>query len=475
MILYRLDGIVERAAPDRRRSPRFERGHRVHRHRTHRRRRAPCRSASLVRARRAHAARAAGVGRQHGAELRAARDLERAAARPGRSCSGSSTPTRSCSPACSSSMGSLGDRIGRRRLLLIGSIGFGVVSVAAAFAPSAELADRGSRAALGFFGAMLMPSTLSLLRSIFVDRDQRRLAIADLGQPGSPPAARSGRSSVGSCSSTSAWGSVFLLAVPVLLPLARPRARSSSRSRRDPNPGRIDVAEHPARRSLTMVPLVFASSTLAEAGFDAARGRRDRRRRGRGVLFVRRQLRREHPDARHERCSGAASFSGAVVVNLLSVIALVGLLFFVSQHLQLVLGPAAARRRARPGARPHRDDRRRPRGRADRPSGSGRASWSPIGARASRPSATRSIATHRRETPRRSSIGARVRRCSGSASARPRRSRTSSSSRACRRRRPARRPASPRPPTSWARCSARPCSAASSPRPTVRPSSCRTG
>src|SRR5690606_1711613 len=65
-------------------------------------------------------------------------------------------------------MGSLGDRIGRRRLLLVGSTGFAIVSVAAAYAPSAELLIA-ARGVLGFFGAMLMPSTLSLLRNIFHD------------------------------------------------------------------------------------------------------------------------------------------------------------------------------------------------------------------------------------------------------------------------------------------------------------------
>ena len=74
-------------------------------------------------------------------------------------------------------MGSVGDRIGRRRLLLVGATGFAVVSAAAAFAPTAAWLIA-ARAALGFFGAMLMPSTLSLLRSIFTNRDQRRLAIA---------------------------------------------------------------------------------------------------------------------------------------------------------------------------------------------------------------------------------------------------------------------------------------------------------
>ena len=62
------------------------------------------------------------------------------------------------------SMGNLGDRIGRRRLLLIGSTGFAAVSAATAFAPSAEWLIAG-RAALGVFGAMLMPSTLKTPRA----------------------------------------------------------------------------------------------------------------------------------------------------------------------------------------------------------------------------------------------------------------------------------------------------------------------
>jgi len=74
-------------------------------------------------------------------------------------------------------MGSLGDRLGRRRMLLVGATGFAALSVVAAFAPTAE-ALIAARAALGFFGAMLMPSTLSLLRNIFLDRNERRLAIA---------------------------------------------------------------------------------------------------------------------------------------------------------------------------------------------------------------------------------------------------------------------------------------------------------
>jgi len=74
-------------------------------------------------------------------------------------------------------MGSLGDRIGRRKILLIGSIGFAVISALAAFAPTALLLVI-ARAVLGFFGAMLMPATLSLIRNIFRDPKERRTAIA---------------------------------------------------------------------------------------------------------------------------------------------------------------------------------------------------------------------------------------------------------------------------------------------------------
>ena len=74
-------------------------------------------------------------------------------------------------------MGSLGDRIGRRRLLLIGAAAFGVTSVLAAFSTSPEMLIV-ARALLGVSGATLAPSTLSLIRSMFHDPQQRTTAIA---------------------------------------------------------------------------------------------------------------------------------------------------------------------------------------------------------------------------------------------------------------------------------------------------------
>ncbi len=75
------------------------------------------------------------------------------------------------------SMGSLGDRIGHRKLLLAGSLGFAIVSVLTAYSDTATQLIAG-RACMGVFGAMLMPSTLALIRSVFEDREERRLAVA---------------------------------------------------------------------------------------------------------------------------------------------------------------------------------------------------------------------------------------------------------------------------------------------------------
>jgi len=74
-------------------------------------------------------------------------------------------------------MGTLGDRIGRRRLLLAGAAAFGAASVLAAYATSPGMLIA-ARALLGVAGATLAPSTLSLLRNMFLDPKQRTVAVA---------------------------------------------------------------------------------------------------------------------------------------------------------------------------------------------------------------------------------------------------------------------------------------------------------
>ncbi len=231
-------------------------------------------------------------------------------------------------------MGTLGDRFGRRRMLLIGATGFGIVSALAAFAPSAEWLIV-ARAAMGVFGAMLMPSTLSLLRSIFRNRDQRRMAIAVWAAAFSAGAAL-GPVVGGLLLEHFAWGSVFLMAVPVLIPLLILVPLLVPESR-DPKPGRFDPLSVVLSLA-TMVPIVYAIKEFAVHGLEnltplalIAAGLVF------GVLFVRRQNRLETPMldmALFRRWS----FTGSVLVNLLSVIGLVGFLYFVAQHLQLILG-----------------------------------------------------------------------------------------------------------------------------------------
>ncbi|MEY2847820.1 MAG: hypothetical protein RI885_485 [Actinomycetota bacterium] len=230
-------------------------------------------------------------------------------------------------------MGNLGDRIGRKRLLLIGAAGFGVASVIAAFAPTAELLIA-ARALLGVAGATLMPSTLSIIRAMFARAKQRTTAIAVWGAMATAGAA-AGPLIGGLLLEHFWWGSVFLINVPVMLVLLVLGARLIPESK-NPRPGPFDLPS--AALSLAgIVPLVYAMKSLAsgESGIGAAAA---------GAvgatalwLFVRRQRRLEHPliDMALFR---RPAFTGAVLANFLAIFALSGLLFFLSQYLQLVRG-----------------------------------------------------------------------------------------------------------------------------------------
>ena len=112
-------------------------------------------------------------------------------------------------------MGSLGDRIGRRRLLLIGALGFGLASLAAAYAQSTEMLIA-ARALLGVAGATLMPSTLALIRNMFHDATQRSKAIAIW------TGVLTGGIALGPVLSGFLlehfwWGSVFLINIPAMV------------------------------------------------------------------------------------------------------------------------------------------------------------------------------------------------------------------------------------------------------------------
>jgi len=230
-------------------------------------------------------------------------------------------------------MGSLGDRLGRRRLLLIGAGGFAIVSAAAAFAPSAEWLV-GARALLGVFGAMLMPSTLSLLRNIFADASARRLAVAIWAACFTAGSAL-GPIVGGVLLEHFHWGAVFLVAVPILLPLLVLAPRLVPESR-DPNPGPVDLFS--VLLSLTtMLPLVWAIKTAAHHGPSWLVGAALVFSVGSCVLFVRRQRRTATPML-DVQLFGYAPFTASITANFLSIVGLIGFIFFMSQHLQLVLG-----------------------------------------------------------------------------------------------------------------------------------------
>ena len=230
-------------------------------------------------------------------------------------------------------MGSLGDRVGRRRLLLVGATGFGAVSVLAAFSSTATQLI-GARALLGLFGAMLMPSTLSLIRNIFTDARERRIAIATWAA-GFAGGAALGPVLGGWLLEHFWWGSVFLVNVP-LIALFLPLAIWLLPESQDPNPGPFDVVSI-LGSMLVMVSFVFVIKHTAKAGVDSLTLALLMVTVASGVWFVRRQLTRPTPMVDVTLFKNPV-FSGALVANGMSLMAMTGFIFMGTQLLQLVLG-----------------------------------------------------------------------------------------------------------------------------------------
>lgn len=229
-------------------------------------------------------------------------------------------------------MGTLGDRIGRRRLLLVGAVAFGGASLVAAFSLSAAMLIA-ARAMLGVAGATLAPSTLSLIRSMFHDDRERTVAISVWTTSFSAGAAI-GPFVGGLLLEHFWWGSVFLAAVPVmvLLLLLGPTLLPEYR---DPDAGALDLAS--AAMSLASVlAVIYGLKRLAEHGFDVVTVMTIVAGVATGSLFVGRQRRLVKPfidlDLLRVRV-----FSVAVVTFMLSLFVLGGVFLFFGQYLQLVL------------------------------------------------------------------------------------------------------------------------------------------
>ncbi|RII15585.1 Antiseptic resistance protein [Streptomyces sp. YIM 130001] len=230
-------------------------------------------------------------------------------------------------------MGAIGDRIGRRRLLLIGAAAFGAASLAAAYAQSAELLIA-ARAMLGIGGATLMPSTMALVRTMFRDATQRAKAI------GIWSAVMAGGVALGSVLSGILvehfwWGSVFLVNLPamalllVLAPVLIPESRSAGR-------GRFDLPSVPLSMA-AVLPLVYGLKEIPSEGMRVEYGVWL----AVGVLFavafVRRQRTVASPLVDPALFRGRG-FGPAVALNLVAAFGMMGSALFTTQYLQSVLG-----------------------------------------------------------------------------------------------------------------------------------------
>lgn len=228
-------------------------------------------------------------------------------------------------------MGTLGDRIGRRRLLLVGAAAFAATSVLAAYSTDPTMLIV-ARALLGISGATLMPSTLALISNMFRDPAQRGLAIAvwvtmfSVGIAIGPVVG-------GAMLQLFWWGSVFLLAVPIMLlllasgPVLLPEYRNSEA-------GRLDLVSV-ALSLVTLLPIIFGLKELATVGggplpFVAiAVGLAF------GVLFVRRQRAISSPMLDLSLLRNR-TFTVALVTMLVTMLIAGGTYLFVTQYLQLV-------------------------------------------------------------------------------------------------------------------------------------------
>jgi DHA2 family multidrug resistance protein-like MFS transporter len=231
-------------------------------------------------------------------------------------------------------MGALGDRIGRRRLLLIGAVLFAGASLITALSSTPAMVIT-SRALLGLTGATLLPSTLSLVTNLFRDETQRRLAIAvwstafSVGNAAGPVVG-------GALLEHFWWGSVFLLALPVLgmllvlIPLLVPEYRDRESA------GVIDMTSV-GLLLVSLLAIVYGIKELARGSAPLQPVAAITVGLAIGVVFLRRQRRLADP-LLDLALFARRRFNVSLSSQFVSLFTLAAFQFFLMQYLQLVLG-----------------------------------------------------------------------------------------------------------------------------------------
>jgi DHA2 family multidrug resistance protein-like MFS transporter len=230
-------------------------------------------------------------------------------------------------------MGSLGDRIGRRRLLLWGAAAFAAASAVAAFSTSAEMLILW-RAILGIAGATLAPATLSLISVMFRNERQRTFAIS-MWIASFSVGGLIGPLVGGVLIEFFHWGAVFLIAVPFMLlllalgPLILPEYRA-------PTARPLDLPSVGLSLS-AILSAVYGVKRIAEGGADLGAAAAIAAGLGLGVVFVRRQRRLADPmvDLALFRIP---AFSAALAINLVGILFLFGVFVLLAQYFQLHQG-----------------------------------------------------------------------------------------------------------------------------------------
>jgi DHA2 family multidrug resistance protein-like MFS transporter len=228
-------------------------------------------------------------------------------------------------------MGTLGDRIGRRKLLMIGAAAFGTASLLAAYASSAEMLIA-ARALLGIAGATLGPSTLSLISNMFANARQRGIAIG-IWMSCFMVGAAIGPVVGGLLLHWFWWGSAFLIGLPVMLllvvaaPILLPEFRFPDAGRLDP----ISVALSLA----TMLPVVYGIKKIAHDGLSTLALLSIAVGVVAGLAFVLRQRKLTQPLI-DVRLFTIPSFAGAIGILVLGPAVMGGIGLFVNQYLQMV-------------------------------------------------------------------------------------------------------------------------------------------